>query len=858
VLLESKGAVARPRPSSRALPALPPSWIARDRLSLRVTDAVQSPLTVVTGPKGCGKTTLLSEWADHLEAGTVAWLSLDEADNDGAWFRRHLLGAFRNTDRSLLTPVVKAIEQHHSKPSEPRRVGWHLDGSSDVVLIMDDFHLVTNPDVIELVEYLLDHLPINIHVVLVGRTVPGLCKRQEKHTQVQVIDERDLRFTLDEAVAMFARANLRSIGLDEVEVLTKHTLGWATGLRLAAAVAVGSDDARAEIAKFSGNIDRVAEYFNHEVMTLVSAQERRFLAETSVLDVMTPGICEAVTGRADAGRLLDELVTRQLFVLQSNETQLQYLYHPLFLDFLKGRVQREMPAVIQAAHLRAATWFVAHGDPGAAVQHFVGAFSEHWAEQSPIRLQMLATGYLYDLRISEATGCLCFLEGMMSGHPRWESMRVRNEMLWSLRDGLLCDADGVLFHYRRAAELLASSPPAPPLSSAVEPQPDWLDDMDVSLRSELRSLAASAKLWREDPEGSVRLLQSDIRSQPASFDLPLTSVLANLAYQEGRLGDSSRLAQAALAIPQRQSWASSIFRLDSLLTLASVFFERDDLVSASGQLEQARSVCAHATKGRWRTRVECDVVRLMMAEGRPLEALHHLCDVRAAESDEALPEHIRQRLDQVELRCRLQLGDVEGALRILKYCDPEVRTPAMLARIDLSLGRPDRAAKRLSGAPSGAEPLRCSIERLLLLVRSYVHLGDERRVNRIIGQAIEAGRPGWHIRVFLEDLPELIGPLKRVSGQSNEPYFTALLSHATSLMPDPPPTSSGILMEFLTGREREVLGYLPSHLTQSEIARIMYVSPNTIKTHTKAIYRKLGASSRSNAVNLARSNGLIP
>jgi len=282
------------------------------------------------------------------------------------------------------------------------------------------------------------------------------------------------------------------------------------------------------------------------------------------------------------------------------------------------------------------------------------------------------------------------------------------------------------------------------------------------------------------------------------------------------------------------------------------------LTSAADQLERARRMCGHATQGRWRARVECDVARLMIAEGRPLDALHHLCDIRDAESDEVLPDHLRQRLDHVEIRCRLQLGDVEGALRILKYCDPELRTPEMVSRVDLSSGRPDRAADRLGEAAGGSGPVRCAIERLLLLARAFVQLGDERRVSRTLCQAIEMGRPGWFLRVFLDDLPELMGPLATLSGQFEDTYFSELLSRASALMPDPPPSRSAGLMEFLTGREREVLGYLPSHLTQSEIARIMYVSPNTIKTHTKAIYRKLGASSRSNAVNLARSNGLIP
>ena len=381
-------------------------------------------------------------------------------------------------------------------------------------------------------------------------------------------------------------------------------------------------------------------------------------------------------------------------------------------------------------------------------------------------------------------------------------MNVRNELLWSLRDGLFCDPDGVLFHYGRAAELLASSRQQASLSSATEPQPPWLNDVDASLLSELRPLAAAANLWRGDLEAAVSLLQIDIGTQHASSDLSFTSVSANLAHQQGRLEDSSRLAHAALEMPHRQSWAGSIFELNSRITLASVLFERDDLTSAADQLEHARRMCAHATQGRWRTRVECDVVRVMMAQGRPLEAIRHLSDTRGAESGEVLPDHLRRAI-RITWR---SIADSSWATwkarsRILKYCDPELRTPEMVSRIDLALGRPDRAVERLTGTGTG--PVRGTIERLLLLARSYVHLGDERRVSRMLSQAIEAGRPDRFIRVFLDDLPDLMSPLNTLSAQFHDAYFAELLSHATALKSDRPPPSAGNFTEFLTGREVE-------------------------------------------------------
>ena len=185
-----------------------------------------------------------------------------------------------------------------------------------------------------------------------------------------MVDERDLRFTLDEAVAMFA--DIRSIGLVELEALTEQTLGWATGLRLAMMITGGSDDPRATIAHFTGDIDGVAEYLNHEVMASESHEIRQFLAETSILDVMTPSLCEAVTGRAEAAHVLDELLGRHLFVSQVDEGQLQYRSRPLLFWTFKGRLQGSAPPLFKqpTSELRPGLW--RHGDPATAVQHSLG------------------------------------------------------------------------------------------------------------------------------------------------------------------------------------------------------------------------------------------------------------------------------------------------------------------------------------------------------------------------------------------------------------------------------------------------------------------------------------------------------
>jgi len=222
-----------------------------------------------------------------------------------------------------------------------------------------------------------------------------------------------------------------------------------------------------------------------------------------------------------------------------------------------------------------------------------------------------------------------------------------------------------------------------------------------------------------------------------------------------------------------------------------------------------------------------------------------------------LPDHIRNRLDEVEIRCRLVLGDLEGSIRILKMGAHELETVELVARLDLSAGRPDRAADRLASALDPAASARSEIERLLLLARAQLQLGDEFRADGLFGRAIDRGRAERFIRVFLDDAPELIGSLHTIASRLSDSYVMDMVSRTDHVGRRSRQASSFDILEPLTQRERELLSYLPSHLSQQEIAGLMYISLNTVKSHTKAIYRKLGAASRSKAVYIAHSHGLL-
>ena len=383
--------------------------------------------------------------------------------------------------------------------------------------------------------------------------------------------------------------------LDDLTTLTERTEGWAAGLRLAAQMLEDCDDAGTLLEHFRGHLDVVAEYFDSEVMAAESASVCRFLTETSVLDEMTPHSCEAVTGTTAAGHLLEDLANRHAFVIRVNAWEPTYRYHHLFSDYLRNRLRRSGQSSIRRTNQRAATWFAAHDNSEAAAHHLVaaGAYDEafllggssvvrtlnegvfadgqmvalselpkEYRKRDPFRLYALAAAHLCDFRLTEAASCLRAMERVILHDAERDLLQGRAELLWALRAGLLSDPDDLLLHYSLAVQALASSQPGSSGATISEAQAPWVDPMDRLLLAQLQVLAADAHLWRGERDAALGMLGRQRGLEDGSKDSSVMAVLARIAYEDGQLGDSLRLAGTALdnlhstAAPDR-SWSST-------------------------------------------------------------------------------------------------------------------------------------------------------------------------------------------------------------------------------------------------------------------------------------------------------------
>jgi LuxR family transcriptional regulator, maltose regulon positive regulatory protein len=867
-------------------PPLPRHWIRRDRLHRQLSAAVQNRLTLVTAPPGAGKTALLSDWAQGCTGVEVAWLTVDADDDQAEAFWRHLAIAV-GIDAGLPPDEqdgAKRLTQY------VERVARGVDLKRTCVLVIDDFHLVTDDTVIDSVALLARRLPRHVSLVLAGDSIPAFPFRWLLLSgQAGGITESDLRFTMEESAALVSLVAGKFLQVDQLSLLNELSEGWATGLHMAAVAMTDEKDPSDAIRRFSGAFGPVAEYLEHELLLGESPDVVRFLLQTSILDRLTPALCEAVTGRRDAAEVLDALSSRNLFVIPIDGEPRTYRYHRLFNDLLSSRLQFEDPSLAREAHFNAACRLEERGDARAAAYQFaqarvydralVLAFSDLLHplgggapptsdanflpcgrpdtdfDRDPDRTYAYAAALLCSQRIGEAAQLLRRLDALATDDTERRMWRGRVEFLWAVHAERLADAPRVLDHCRSTSELMGWEHPTcdrgrrdPGLDGS------WSDAIDDAIAAHVPILAARAHVWLDQPDQAQAILVGHFGTEEAA-EARQPAILAMMACRQGRLRNAYQFASSSLERAEAGGKTNDLVTLDARLAMAEVLFEQNELDAAEAELEAARRLCRSAGGTDWEWAIEVDLVRLLIARQRPGDALTRLGRLRQLEGRHPPAHHLLQKLNYVEILCRVALGDLEGTLLVARSMAPPDIARETLARIDLFSGRPDRALSRLAAGPLpkiGAE-----IRRLILLACAEMQRGRTQLAEDAIRRALDTGRQEGFVRPFLEEAPQILSLLRGIVSTRTDPYVTHLVCQAEQVVPDQPLVAPASILEPLTDRERELLGYLPSHLHLREIATAMYVSLNTVKTHLKNIYRKLGAASRSEAVSIARAHGLL-
>ena len=872
-----------------APPTVPPGFVRRPRLEDRLTQGVAHPVTLISAGPGYGKTLTLASWVQLNRApGAVAWLTIDETDNDLQAFWSDVLGAL--AIGGALPPGSALLEVMPASGFGDQEAQLIRAGLAElpvhVTLVLDDFHHIHDRRVLESVGQLLEQQPPQLRLVLASRTDPALrLHRLRVNGELTDIRADDLAFSQAEAEELFHRNDIDLSG-NPLGTLLDRTEGWAAGLRLAI-MCLDPADPAGGISRFTGSDRLVGEYLVEEVTDRLPEMDRQFLLMTSVADRLSAGLANELTGHDNAQLILERLVSQNALVVGLAGRNEWFTIHPLLRDLLRHRLSLEHPGDVTDLHLRASRWFAAQGQPIPAIRHASSA--GQWDE-----IGRLLTGLALPVIVTSSAPALVTVLAAAAArarvHPSASTLLAAAVCHYHRHDYEMMTRD-----VNDAADLIAGVPeidrapaevviavfqlvgsrtrnPALTVPSAAH----LLHLLDNISRRQLptveqyRAIAttnlAVGQIWTGQlTEAQETLTTIQTRSRELGLGLTEMSAQAHLALLDvihGHLPDAYRRSSAAGALAERRGWTSEPQTLALHAALALIHLEWGQLEAAAVDIESGLSVSDSGSDLPCRLVLHIAAVGLAAARGDSAGAsaasarLHR--DQKLAGN---LPPLLARWCAIAHADAHLAAAEPSAAMTTIA-ADPQFTTFAdtlervVVAKAKLMLDQPDAAFDMLRPVAVTSLPFRGAvIEASVLAAVAADRMHRDTAAMAAITDAVDLAHDVGTVRPFLAGGPRVTALLARhrhVVARHLD-FTRGLIENTSSGRIDPPPAP----VDGLTERELAVLTYLPTMLKSVEIAADLYVTVNTVKTHQRSIYRKLGVTSRRDAVDRARDLKLL-
>ena len=903
-LLETKLYVPKPRRRP----------VTRRRLSDRLGDGFEAKLTLLSAPPGFGKTTLLAEWIARspIARDSTAWLSLDQGDSQPTTFWTYVISALQT-----VVPGAGALALTLLRESQPPSIEVILASllndlgaaAEDVVLVLDDYHLVEGYDIEVGMEFLLEHLPPRVHVVIATRADPGLrLSRLRARGELVEIRAADLRFRPDEAVSYFNEVMGLDLSAAQVAALETRTEGWIAALQLAGLSIQGRDDVGSFIAGFTGDDRYIVDYLVEEVLHRQPEEVRTFLLETSILARMNGALCDAVTGRSGSTAMLEALDRGNLFLVPLDDRRQWYRYHHLFGDVLQARLLAEDPGKVAGLHRRACEWHERAGDRPDAIRHALAGEDfgraadlvelampamhrdrqdstvRRWLDALPdelIRIRpVLSNGYAGSiLTRGETEGVETRLQDAERGleiaaeDPR-ETGSAGPSIVVADEEAFLRLPGAIAIHRAGQARLLGDI--AGTIAHASRAL-DLFDEDDQVGRGSASALLGLAHWTNADLEAASSLYSGAMpRFEQAGYladVVGLSIALADMRIAQGRLHEAMRTYERGLELATRQGAVVLRGAADMHVGISGILLERNDLAGAAQHLQQARDLGEEngLPQNPYRSRVAA--ARLRQAEGDLDGATELLRDaerryltdfsppVRPVSAVLARLLIVQGNLTEAWTWARAHGLAAHDELTYVREFEHVTLARLMLAQairdgaggpIGDVLGFLDRLlAEAESGQRTGSV-----IDILIAQALAHHAMGDRAAALSVLTRAISLAEPEGYVRVFADEGPPMAALLKLAARQPGAPSGAGRLLAAIVTAEGPAPGDQP-LIEPLSERELEVLRLLQGDLDGPDIAAELTVSLATVRTHTRNIYAKLGVNSRRAAVRRAAELGLL-
>jgi LuxR family maltose regulon positive regulatory protein len=812
--------------------------VLRPGLVERLNDGLHCKLTLISAPAGFGKTTLASEWLSGCKRPS-AWLSLDEGDSDFSRFLMYFVAALQTLKADVgvtILTVLKSPLQTKSDVVLTSLLNEIIAMPDDFILVLDDYHAIEATSIDNVLAFMLEHGPPQMHLVITTREDPNLpLAKWRARGQLTELRAADLRFSASEAVQFFNQTMGFDLSEDDIAALENRTEGWIAGLQMAALSMQRQSDIAGFIRAFSGSHRFVLDYLIEEVLRRQPESVRDFLLQTSILDELCSPLCDAVTKRKDGGEMLEVLECGNLFVVPLDDRRQWYRYHHLFADVLRVHLAQTQPERISALHRRASEWYWREGLAPEAITHALAAGDFERAadllelagpamEESPqsaawliwvkalpddlIRMRpVLSVRYAFALFSSGAE--MCATESRLKdaeqwlAHPDAGMIIVDQEQFQSLP---ITIAVARTYHAQSLGDL-------PGTVTYAKQALSYLPDGDIVRRGQISGLLGLSYWANGDLEAAGRIFGDYSAKLWVARNIPdalgTAFVFAEIRIAQGQLTEAEDTILRSLQFVTDLGLPLPPDAADLYRVLGELYRERGDLVSSAENLAKSEE---------------------LTRKSEILGFRHRLCVAKAL-------------LKQAQ-------GDLDGALDLLYEAERQyIMTPLPVFRpVSAMKARVWCAQGKLAEAIGWATECGLSVDDELSYLHEFEHITlarilfaqlgqrSDSSINRFLGRLCAAAEQGGRKGSVLE-----IKALQALADAAVD----AAAPHAQDLR------------EPLSQRELEVLALIGQGLSNKEIGERLFLALDTIKGHNRRIFDKLDVKRRTEALARARELGLL-
>jgi len=880
------------------VPPLRAGWISRPRLDKRMAEGFERKLILISAPAGFGKTTLLVDWI-HRHKMPTAWFSVDKSDNHPLHFLACVILGLQRLEAGTGKAALTMLQSPQPPPLDPILINLINDVSrisTKFALVLDDYHLVNDKYIHDMIAFLLENLPEQMHLIIATRADPPLrLARVRSQNLLTELRATDLSFRGDETVNLLNQSLGQQLSTQDIQLLATRTEGWAAALQLAALSLQGRKDPSDFIKGFKGNHRYIADYLTEEVLNRQPEDLRRFLLHTSILERLCGPLCDAVTKQENSRQVLEALEKANLFVIPLDDDRSWYRYHHLFADLLKQRLRTQQSDVLPQLHRRASQWLADNGFKSEAVDHAFFAQDYAAAVQLIEEIAEIDWDRAWESRLLQWFKKLP--DEKIDVNPNLGIFYARE----LYKSGYIDEAESRL----KAAEQMLDSASPGDLSKA-------------GLRGRIAVIRAFISTRAEDPSRTINFSIQALKLLPPG-DLNWRSVAATMlgfGYGYGNLVESQQAFSEAMKISKAAG--NVYYHLFAGSCLGSIMVKRGRLKEAKDLSRQLLDIAiengmeqtgiAGSLYGNLGT-ILCewgdfykgitllnngielselgrDPVILAICQLGILRALMYRMDVAGAlkimeninerAANFALPPWVKSAISAVNVFFLLGGGNLNAALQWARECGLRIDDKlddlreveyVALAHIFIAqnkLDEADQLLQRLIKNATAGDRVYMLIEMRLWRVLIFALKGERAAALAELKLALALAEPGGFIMMLVSKgkpvadmLEEILAVKKRDHDAAKEGFSLSYAKKIRSAFKTLTPPKIEGLMDPISERELEVLRLIAAGLSNREIADKLFISMNTVKTHTKNINSKLDVNSRTRAVARAKELRLL-